>query len=194
MRGERLLSRHLRPRPRAGPQRPEHLGRPCRNAPARPRGRRARVPALLVAEHHNMPAVAATNPPVLVAMVAAVTERIRVGSGGVMLPNHAPLVAAEQFALLERQPTPGGSTSESDGHRAPTRSPRGRCVTVAAAWRTTPSRASPSTSTTSRRCSHPTASGCACPRALRPAGDAARDIDAQRVAAGIVGLLGSTRR
>ena len=54
-----------------------------------------------VAEHHNMPAVAATNPPVLIAMVAGVTERIRVGSGGVMLPNHAPLVVAEQFALLE---------------------------------------------------------------------------------------------
>ena len=54
-----------------------------------------------VAEHHNMPAVAATNPPVLIAMVAAGTERIRVGSGGVMLPNHAPLVVAEQFALLE---------------------------------------------------------------------------------------------
>jgi luciferase family oxidoreductase group 1 len=54
-----------------------------------------------LAEHHNMPAVAATNPPVLIAMVAAVTERIRVGSGGVMLPNHAPLVVAEQFALLE---------------------------------------------------------------------------------------------
>ncbi len=54
-----------------------------------------------VAEHHNMPAVASTNPPVLIAMIAAVTERIRVGSGGVMLPNHAPLVVAEQFALLE---------------------------------------------------------------------------------------------
>ena len=54
-----------------------------------------------LAEHHNMPAVAATNPPVLVAMVAAATQRIRVGSGGVMLPNHAPLVVAEQFALLE---------------------------------------------------------------------------------------------
>ena len=54
-----------------------------------------------LAEHHNMPAVAATNPPVLVAVVAAATERIRVGSGGVMLPNHAPLVVAEQFALLE---------------------------------------------------------------------------------------------
>ncbi len=54
-----------------------------------------------LAEHHNMPAVAATNPPLLIAMVAAATDRIRVGSGGVMLPNHAPLVIAEQFALLE---------------------------------------------------------------------------------------------
>jgi len=54
-----------------------------------------------LAEHHNMPAVAATNPPVLISMVAAATSRIRVGSGGVMLPNHAPLVVAEQFALLE---------------------------------------------------------------------------------------------
>jgi luciferase family oxidoreductase group 1 len=54
-----------------------------------------------VAEHHNMPAVASTNPPVLIAHLAAVTDRITVGSGGVMLPNHAPLVVAEQFALLE---------------------------------------------------------------------------------------------
>ena len=54
-----------------------------------------------VAEHHNMPAVAATNPPVLISLLAAATQRIRVGSGGVMLPNHAPLVVAEQFALLE---------------------------------------------------------------------------------------------
>lgn len=54
-----------------------------------------------LAEHHNMPAVAATNPPVLIALVAGATARIRVGSGGVMLPNHAPLVVAEQFALLE---------------------------------------------------------------------------------------------
>jgi luciferase family oxidoreductase group 1 len=53
------------------------------------------------AEHHNMPAVAASTPPVMIAVAAAVTERIRVGSGGVMLPNHAPLVVAEQFAALE---------------------------------------------------------------------------------------------
>lgn len=54
-----------------------------------------------VAEHHNMPAVAATSPPVLIAHLAAQTSTIRVGSGGVMLPNHAPLAVAEQFALLE---------------------------------------------------------------------------------------------
>ncbi|GIE96158.1 LLM class flavin-dependent oxidoreductase [Paractinoplanes rishiriensis] len=54
-----------------------------------------------VAEHHNMPAVAATSPPVLIASVAAQTRTIRVGSGGVMLPNHMPFVVAEQFALLE---------------------------------------------------------------------------------------------
>ena len=53
------------------------------------------------AEHHNMPAVASTTPPVLVAAAAARTRRIRVGSGGVMLPNHSPLVVAEQFAALE---------------------------------------------------------------------------------------------
>ncbi len=54
-----------------------------------------------VAEHHNMPAVASTSPPVLIAHLAARTDRIRVGSGGVMLPNHTPFVVAEQFALLE---------------------------------------------------------------------------------------------
>lgn len=54
-----------------------------------------------VAEHHNVPSVAATSPAVLIAMIAATTSRMRVGSGGVMLPNHAPLAVAEQFALLE---------------------------------------------------------------------------------------------
>ncbi|BBZ32341.1 LLM class flavin-dependent oxidoreductase [Mycolicibacterium confluentis] len=54
-----------------------------------------------LAEHHNMPAVAATSPPVLIGYLAAQTEHIRLGSGGVMLPNHAPLAVAEQFALLE---------------------------------------------------------------------------------------------
>jgi luciferase family oxidoreductase group 1 len=53
------------------------------------------------AEHHNMPSVASTTPPVLIAAAAARTSRIRVGSGGVMLPNHAALIVAEQFAALE---------------------------------------------------------------------------------------------
>lgn len=54
-----------------------------------------------VAEHHNTTSVASTNPPVLIAMLAAATRQISLGSGGVMLPNHSPLVIAEQFALLE---------------------------------------------------------------------------------------------
>jgi luciferase family oxidoreductase group 1 len=54
-----------------------------------------------VAEHHNMPSVGATSPPVLIAYLGAHTSHLRLGSGGVMLPNHAPLAVAEQFALLE---------------------------------------------------------------------------------------------
>jgi luciferase family oxidoreductase group 1 len=54
-----------------------------------------------VAEHHNMPGIASSAPAVLLAHLASVTERIRLGSGGVMLPNHAPLVIAEQFGMLE---------------------------------------------------------------------------------------------
>jgi len=56
---------------------------------------------LWVAEHHNMPGIASSSPPVLVAHLAASTSTIRVGAGGVMLPNHAPLVVAEQFGMLE---------------------------------------------------------------------------------------------
>nr|WP_205863297.1 LLM class flavin-dependent oxidoreductase [Planosporangium thailandense] len=54
-----------------------------------------------VAEHHNMPGIASSAPAVLIAHLAANTATIRVGSGGVMLPNHAPLVVAEQFGTLE---------------------------------------------------------------------------------------------
>jgi luciferase family oxidoreductase group 1 len=53
-----------------------------------------------VAEHHNMDGVASSATAVLVGQIAAATQRIRVGSGGVMLPNHAPLVIAEQFGTL----------------------------------------------------------------------------------------------
>jgi len=52
------------------------------------------------AEHHNMPAIASAATSVLIAHVAAHTERIRLGAGGVMLPNHPPLVIAEQFGTL----------------------------------------------------------------------------------------------
>lgn len=52
------------------------------------------------AEHHNMPAIASSATSVLIAHVAAHTERIRLGSGGIMLPNHAPLTIAEQFGTL----------------------------------------------------------------------------------------------
>jgi luciferase family oxidoreductase group 1 len=54
-----------------------------------------------VAEHHNMPGIASSSPAVLIAHLAAATREMRVGSGGVMLPNHAPLVVAEQFGMLE---------------------------------------------------------------------------------------------
>ena len=54
-----------------------------------------------VAEHHNSVSVASTSPAVLLAAAGAATRRIRLGSGGVMLPNHAPFIVAEQFALLD---------------------------------------------------------------------------------------------
>ncbi len=56
---------------------------------------------LWVAEHHAMAAVASSAPAVLIAHLANATTTLRVGAGGVMLPNHAPLVIAEQFATLE---------------------------------------------------------------------------------------------
>lgn len=53
-----------------------------------------------LAEHHNMPGIASAATSVVIGQVAAVTERIRVGAGGIMLPNHAPLQIAEQFGTL----------------------------------------------------------------------------------------------
>lgn len=72
-----------------------------------------------VAEHHSMPGVASSSPAVILAHLAAHTERIRLGSGGVMLPNHAPLVIAEQFGTLEAMPR-AVSTSASAAPPAPT--------------------------------------------------------------------------
>jgi len=56
---------------------------------------------LWVAEHHGMSAIASSAPAVLIAHIANATSTLRIGSGGVMLPNHSPLVVAEQFGTLE---------------------------------------------------------------------------------------------
>lgn len=56
---------------------------------------------LWLAEHHNMPYISSSATAVLIGHVAGKTNRIRVGSGGIMLPNHSPLVIAEQFGTLE---------------------------------------------------------------------------------------------
>ena len=54
-----------------------------------------------LAEHHNMRGIASAATSVVIGFVAAGTQRIRVGAGGIMLPNHSPLVIAEQFGTLE---------------------------------------------------------------------------------------------
>src|SRR5262245_13557532 len=54
-----------------------------------------------VAEHHGMPGIASAATAVVIAHIAGGTESIRVGAGGIMLPNHSPLVVAEQFGTLE---------------------------------------------------------------------------------------------
>ncbi|MGJ5047062.1 LLM class flavin-dependent oxidoreductase [Bradyrhizobium oligotrophicum] len=54
-----------------------------------------------LAEHHSLPSVASPSPDIMIGQIAAATQHIRVGSGGVMLPNHAPLVVAERFKMLE---------------------------------------------------------------------------------------------
>src|SRR5690554_5147478 len=56
---------------------------------------------LWLAEHHNMEHIASSATAVLIGHVASKTNQIRVGSGGIMLPNHSPLVVAEQFGTLE---------------------------------------------------------------------------------------------
>lgn len=82
-----------------------------------------------VAEHHNMPGIASSSPAVLIAHLAQATTTLRVGSGGVMLPNHSPLVVAEQFGMLEAL-HPGridlglGRAPGSDGRTAYALNPR----------------------------------------------------------------------
>jgi luciferase family oxidoreductase group 1 len=54
-----------------------------------------------VAEHHNLPSIASSAPDIMIGQIAGVTAHMRVGAGGVMLPNHAPLMVAERFKVLE---------------------------------------------------------------------------------------------
>src|SRR6201987_903254 len=54
-----------------------------------------------VGEHHNLPAIASSAPDIMIGQIAAITKNMRIGSGGVMLPNHAPLMVAERFKVLE---------------------------------------------------------------------------------------------
>ncbi len=89
-----------------------------------------------VAEHHGMPGIASSSPPVLIGHIADATSRIRVGSGGVMLPNHTSLVVAEQFGMLEalhpgridlgigRAPGTDQATAAALRHRGPDEFPR----------------------------------------------------------------------
>ena len=62
---------------------------------------RLRFTRYWVAEHHNLPAIASSAPEIMIGQIAAATTHMRVGSGGVMLPNHAPLMVAERFKVLE---------------------------------------------------------------------------------------------
>ena len=73
-----------------------------------------------LAEHHNMPGIASAATAVVIGHVAGGTTTIRVGAGGIMLPNHAPLVIAEQFGTLEALLSRAASTSASGGRPAPT--------------------------------------------------------------------------
>ena len=80
-----------------------------------------------LAEHHNMPGIASSATAVLVGHIAGKTRSIRVGSGGIMLPNHAPLVVAEAFGTLAELYR-GASISASGGRPVPIRRPCARCA------------------------------------------------------------------
>ena len=80
-----------------------------------------------LAEHHNLASVASPAPDLMIGQIAAVTKHIRVGSGGVMLPNHAPLVVAERFKMLEAL-FPGRIDLGLGRAPAPIPPPRMRCA------------------------------------------------------------------
>lgn len=83
------------------------------------------------AEHHGMPSIASSSPEVLIATAAAATQRIRVGSGGVMLPNHVPLRIAETYRTLNGL-NPGRIDLGIGRAAAPMAAPCGPCARSAA--------------------------------------------------------------
>ncbi|WP_278256914.1 MsnO8 family LLM class oxidoreductase [Nocardioides convexus] len=147
-----------------------------------------------IAEHHNMPAVAATNPPILIGMIAGATERIRVGSGGVMLPNHAPLVVAEQFALLEAAYP--GRVDLGIG-RAPGSDPVTSLGPAARRRGSGGGRGGPLPGVRRQRARDDGAGRCRAGPAwwpARAARDPVRAVGARGLAAGVLGLLRAARR
>jgi luciferase family oxidoreductase group 1 len=103
-----------------------------------------------VAEHHNMDGIASSATAVLLGYLAAGTSRIRLGSGGVMLPNHAPLVIAEQFGTLATL-YPGRIELGLGRAPGPTTSPPRPCAATGLATPTTSRRMSKNCSATSAR-------------------------------------------
>ena len=90
-----------------------------------------------VAEHHNMPGIASAATAVVIGHIAGGTSTIRVGAGGIMLPNHAPLVIAEvQFGTLDAL-YPGRIDLGSAARPAPTSAPRSRCGEICTVTPTT---------------------------------------------------------
>src|ERR1700691_3045856 len=89
-----------------------------------------------LAEHHNLSSIASSAPEIMIGQVAAVTSHIRVGSGGVMLVNHAPLMVAERFKVLEAL-FPGRIDLGLGRAPAPTRSPLMRFAGVRTCARAT---------------------------------------------------------
>jgi alkanesulfonate monooxygenase SsuD/methylene tetrahydromethanopterin reductase-like flavin-dependent oxidoreductase (luciferase family) len=71
-----------------------------------------------VAEHHNLPAIASSAPDIMIGQIAAVTKNMRIGSGGVMLPNHAPLMVAERFKVPLASPEEAASYDYTPVDRA----------------------------------------------------------------------------
>lgn len=95
-----------------------------------------------VAEHHSTPSLATSAPAILAGRLAAATTTLRVGSGGVLLPNHAPLVVAEQFGTLEAL-HPGRVDLGLGRAPARTRTPPGHCAGRPSGAGTTSSARSP---------------------------------------------------